>query len=546
MPATSMLAATAPSAMPTSELKRYVRGVIAHVAIQTSYRLQHPGNMVVCERRPWVGDTSSSTISKYLDVLDSGLTAAEVLTRGVPRTAVDVTSFFLYVLNDSTLDWSSTKTGRLVYKRYDICDLGPLANLSKGAASKALAANLLQGEAYEIKSSDSNEQKKGAAYIKGQVDRFNKSIDTYGGAVASALKISGIEKYRLREGTSWPPTQQILWLGKSILIYWRVPSMPGVISYKWDKFDPRSLRRMWQLYRKVSRQVQKNLERRPSLRPATVAAAALAIAVAVAFTGLVIAGIAEAAAGAIVVEELGTAAALGTSAATSAATSAGTSAAAGTAILAPRATILLLEGAAGAGVLMPATVFANTPVPGAAAADAGQAPDAGQGDGGPARAAFRYATQPRQVDERLFAAQPASSGGGLPGGTPATPDESFVALVIDSLVREILHRYGVQAGQGDEDLFDDEAIAIVRDNLTSVVSGLVAEIGTDGLRELFGIDENAQNAEEEVGVAVAQFAATILESSGGAQYFAALFELSDNDFERMLPLEYNEDGERPE
>jgi hypothetical protein len=538
-----MLAATAPSGLPASELKRYVKGVIAHVAIQTSYRLQHPGNLVVCERRPWVGDTSSSTISKYLDVLDSGLTAAQVLTKGVPRTSVDVTLFLLSILNDSTLDWSSTKTGRLIYKRYDICDLGPIANMSKGAASKALAANLLMGEAYEIKSSDSGEQKKGAASIKDQVDRFNKSIGTYGGAVAGALKLSGLEQYRLREGTSWPPTQQILWLGKSILIYSRVPSMPGLISYKWKRFDPRSLKRMWQLYRRILRDVQRSLERKPNLRPATVAAAALAIAVAVAFTGLVVAGIAEAAAGAIIVEELGTATALGARAVMGAATPAATGAVAEGAIFAPRATISLLQGAAGAAV-MPTPVFAD--IPGAGPADAGEAPDAGQAGGGPARAAFKYATEPSQVDDRLFANQPASPGGGLSGGTPATADESFVALVIDSLVREILHRYGVQRGQGDEDLFDEESLAIVRDNLTTVISDLVSEIGTDGMRELFGIDQNAQDPEQEVGVAVAQFAATILESCGGAQYFAALFELSDDDFERMLPLEYNEDGERPE
>jgi hypothetical protein len=149
------------------------------------------------------------------------------------------------------------------------------------------------------------------------------------------------------------------------------------------------------------------------------------------------------------------------------------------------------------------------------------------------------------MDDRLFGgSQPGA--GVLPGGTAPTADESFVRSVVDSLVREILHRYGVQVGQGDEDLFNDEMLAIMRENLTIAMSSLADEIGAAGMRELFGVDEAAEDAGEQVGAAVAQFASALMENSGGARYFGALFELSEDDFERMLPAEFTEDGERPE
>jgi hypothetical protein len=165
-------------------------------------------------------------------------------------------------------------------------------------------------------------------------------------------------------------------------------------------------------------------------------------------------------------------------------------------------------------------------------------PDAGQSEGSVAQLAFRYATEPNKTDELLF--------GGLPGGTAPTADEAFVKDVIDALVREILHRYGVQVGQGEEDLFNDEMLAILRENLTVVMSGLADEIGAAGMRELFGVDDAAENAADQVGAAVAQFAAALLDSSGGVRFFAELFDLTDDDFARMLPADYTDDGERPD
>src|SRR5690349_11906754 len=124
----SLLASTVTSAMPTEELKRYLRGVIAHVAIQTAYTFEHKANLVVSERRIWVGDKSESTISEFNELLDKGLTLVEVLGPAAKGKGVtDVTSFFLYLINDTTADWGkATKTGRLIYKRYDILDFGPM------------------------------------------------------------------------------------------------------------------------------------------------------------------------------------------------------------------------------------------------------------------------------------------------------------------------------------------------------------------------------------------------------------------------------------
>jgi hypothetical protein len=516
----SMLPATATAAMPTAELKKYVKGVIAHVAIQTSYRLQHSGNFVVLERRPWVGDAGSSTISKYLEVLDSGLTAAEELAKARGAAAADVSTFLLMLLNDSTLDFALGGSGRLVYKRYDIVDYGPLASMNKAAISKALGANLLGGEAYEIKSDTPSEQQKGAAYVKSQTQRWNQSMSQYGSTAASVLKLpKGIDKYVLRPGASWPPTRQFIPLGKSKLEYWLAgPKYAGVISYKWTQFDPRSLKRMWQLYGETSKNVRRALKRDPSLRPATVAAGATAAVVVVVFAGLVVAGIAEAAAGGAVLEGLG----------------AGAAEAGRQLIVAPQAMVLALRGALAGALALPSVAGAEP----AGGTPPAMGPDAGQSEGSVAQLAFRYATEPNKTDELLF--------GGLPGGTAPTADEAFVKDVIDALVREILHRYGVQVGQGEEDLFNDEMLAILRENLTVVMSGLADEIGAAGMRELFGVDDAAENAADQVGAAVAQFAAALLDSSGGVRFFAELFDLTDDDFARMLPADYTDDGERPD
>src|SRR5688500_15490359 len=52
------------------ELRSFAAGIIAHIAIQTRYRLDHPGNYIISERSIWVGDAKASTISKILDNID--------------------------------------------------------------------------------------------------------------------------------------------------------------------------------------------------------------------------------------------------------------------------------------------------------------------------------------------------------------------------------------------------------------------------------------------------------------------------------------------
>lgn len=200
---------TVAGALGTSELKTYLGGVVAHLAIQLNYRLQHPGHVIVCERSLWVGDVASSTISRFLDYADRGIDLAAKVqkalkSQGAKKAAglnfagdLELLELFVYVLDESTAGWRGAR------KRFDLIDVTELS-------------------AYEVKSNNPDERKKGVAYI---VERL-KAFVSLGKLVFADVDQS---KWLLRPGL-WQPTPQYLPTGLRSAIMQRLAE-PGLIAY---------------------------------------------------------------------------------------------------------------------------------------------------------------------------------------------------------------------------------------------------------------------------------------------------------------------------
>jgi hypothetical protein len=522
------------------ESRKYLKGVIAHAVIQTAYRLEHLANVVVSERSIWVGDTSVSTISRFADKIDAALGENITLSRlkelGAKNLAPDVLTFLLYVINESTKDYipagrqKPASAGTWIFKRYDIIDFGLLSVMSPAIAAKRIAGGRLFGEASEIKADSNEEKSKGAAYIAGQVPKFNTAMSTFGPLVANALGLPGLNKYEMRPGKSWPVGTRQLQLGLGTLSFKLADSYSGVISYEWNKFDPRGLAAMWAFYRAVSMLTERAL----SLRTAPLLIGGVAGAVAVAMVSMVLAGLIEVAAAAELAEAVDIAVAAARN-------------------LAPRAGAVLQgisEGAmtAASGAALAAAAFQGSPAaaqPSTNGSDllrqtAPGAPE--QGNLGQKVSAFQHLTSPNSTDQQLFRS-PEGSSEGLPGGTPPTSDEKFVDDVVNQLISEVLWVFSSRVGQGDEDLLNEESQAIVGDNIRVSIGDLVGAIGPDGLRNLFGVKSDDDQAAAKIATNLAGTVAAMLDANGGPEFFMLLFTTPDDELVEMLPTEYNDDGE---
>ena len=191
----------------SNELRAYASGIIAHIAIQTLYRVQHTGNYIITERSIWVGDVKASTVSKILDNVDRVVElakAAAKASKGAKPKPATTAPENLWVGLTYLIDLATDEgfAGRVVKKRYDIVDFGPMA-LNP-------VSQLRFGEAYEIKPKDG--AKAGRDYISAQTARYNATLEKLKGVVEGALNISGLGGYRLRLGRSWPPSPDLLFI----------------------------------------------------------------------------------------------------------------------------------------------------------------------------------------------------------------------------------------------------------------------------------------------------------------------------------------------
>lgn len=491
---------------PADELRAFAAGIIAHVIIQTFYRLEHPGNYIITERSIWVGDSKASTISKVLDNLDGlrGLVKSALKSTSKPKPNVtgnattDLLVALTYLIDQAT---DESAAGKFVRKRYDIVDFGPIviSPISKGR----------YGEAYEIKSEGG--VKEGKNYIAKQVGKYNKALSDLATTLGGALNISGLESYQLRPGQSWPYETEILIVGPNILSFWREAS--GLIVYRWLNFKQLSWRKLWEFVKKAEADIRKAFETRSPLKPELLLELIL-VTVATVF----IIGVCACA--------LGGTGALGL-------------------------------GEAGARLARLAQTGALANRLSAASASAA-IPQESRDDS----AAVTSDPQADKVNEVLAAIEkmddldpsflsqinsrpPAPTNDGLSGGTPQTPYEQALYNMVDRLVNAIVFLYSVQVGQGDESLSEDN-LALLKENLAVWIGSFVSAYGLENLLALTGQNKSA-DLDDETALKIAEVIVAAvrgnLENTQYGRFIANFFSLSSEDIEASLPLDSSPDGE---
>jgi len=467
------------------------KGIVAHLAIQTAYRVQHPGNLVICERMVSIGLRRLLSMGRFGELAKRGAKlladaakASKVLRRLAPGQE-DLVSAIVHLLDVATNEGTAAGSS---LKRYDIIDFGPLA---AGSFGFSLA------QAYEIK--PWSEVAEGKAYIARQVDAFRQTVTALGATLASALGVPGLEMLTVNPGTQWPPFPYVVPLGVNVLIFGRVA--PGLIVYEWLRFKPQSLKKVWELYRQVQTEVLEHVKPRidlPSL--SEIAAGAATVGAAIALVGAALLA-AEAAPIVVIGEALS-----------------------GGALLA-RVAPLFRAVLAGSGFLAspalasaPASSLSKENFRGPEAIEAGYQALLGNGP-------FKPATT--EV---------------LPGGTAEAPDPAWI--LADAMTGEMLHRILVKVGQGNE-LYDEHGVEAVRVALRVWLRGYIHQFGMKEFLAMFGEGELSV----EVGCRIASSLMTLGEQftlgTEVAVMITELLSMTEEEFDLSLPENCGDDGEAP-
>lgn len=278
-PVLQILAANAPAPTPGQKMA-YAKGVLAHLAIQSAYRIQHPGNLVICERMVTVGLTRLLSVGRFHRLARLGAkirdwAARSRLLRRAKPDQIDFVAMIVHLLDLST---NESKRGKHCLKRYDIIDFGPLAAGSFG---------VFPAQAYEIKPLDDIAH--GRAYVQRQVQAFGQTVAALGATLATAMGVPGLDRLRAMPGTLWPPVPVVLPLGTNILMFYLAE--PGVIAYEWLKFKRQSLSEVWVAVRAVEQQVREEVKPRVAMpTPQEIAQGAATIAAAVALVAIAVIG----------------------------------------------------------------------------------------------------------------------------------------------------------------------------------------------------------------------------------------------------------------
>jgi hypothetical protein len=480
-----------------NELRSYAAGIIAHIAIQTMYRIEHPGNFIITERSIWVGDSRASTISTILDNVDRVVDlakAAAKATKGLRPSRVATPPENLWVGLTYLIDLSTNEgaAGRVVRKRYDIVDFGPMV-LNP-------VSQVHFGEAYEIKSRAG--AKAGKDYITKQTDLYNKTLEKLKTMLEEALNISGLGGYRLRLGRLWPTTPKVLCIGPNVLIFWR--EEPGLIVYQWLSYKRLSWKRLWEFVKRVQEDIRRAFETRSSLKPEVVMGLILMGVSAAFMLAMIGMALIEVAAGA-------------------------------TPVLAP-----LLARLAQVGALTAGASAAASPQPGSVPGVSGSQLE---------RLKEVLAAFDRMDDLHLLfdpsAYRRPISGEGLSGGMPQTDYEKSLYKMVDTLISETVFLYSIQVGQGNEFL-SEYNLGILKENLYIFIAGFIKIYGLDNLLMLTGQTRSA-DLDETTALKIAEMIVALIggniESTRYGRFITNFFALSADDVDESLPRGYGEDGE---
>jgi hypothetical protein len=473
-----------------SSLRNFAKGILAHLVIQTVYRVQHQGNLIITERSVWVGDAKASTISRTADELKK---LRELVRKALDQrsagkgSSVDVTidllTVLVYLIDESTVE-AGVMSPR---KRFDIVDFGPPV-LSHGP-------QLRYGETYEIKSRDGARQ--GRDYVTKQTDRYNATLESTHKELEAAFGVAGLRGYYLRPGGQWPPARERLPVGSNALEFWF--QEPGVICYEWTTFNRVIWEQLWKYARQAQEAARRAFRTEWHLNEDVVVFLWIVGIVAVGLLGLAIAG-----AGAV----------------------------------------------AGVGGLAKLLGLTTLGAAGAAAADE-RAEIRGVSDSEIRRLEEVQAALEKMEDLELRFGQdaqrrPLQPGDYLPGGVEVeSPYDKALYQIVDTLVSATVLLYRVELGHGRSD-YDEESFENLRHNLFILLGGFIEVYGLDNFMVLTGRNHSGPLDEvtaQEIAAIILAAGKGNLESTAYGRFIETFLALADDDVNACLPEGYDDDGE---
>lgn len=463
-----------------NELKNFATGVIAHLAIQTYYRVTHPNDFIVTERSVWVGDTNISTISKVNDKIDrllnliiEGAKKKDKLPSGASNK-LDFFIYLLYLIQESTAERNNYKTS---YKRYDIINFGTLQNRDIPT----------RGDVYEIKSKSGTEE--GKKYVNKQVDKFLQYKKTLDRAKIFDLDLL-VRGYTLTPG-SWPASIRLLPVGPHVLMFWN--SGGGVITYEWLDINTKNLKKLWEFVRQVNAEVRKFLKElkiESQIRPE----------VFLLFIGLSVVVIGLASIAAVEIAAVATAAA-------------------------HEAIILLF-------LSLSTSAFASS-------FNANSKNSKFESE--KIQKVFETQYDINYSNISSFSSEN-NQQGGLSGGTPPSEDEKGIYQISENITRLIMEFVEIQHGRGDEDFIS--LIESIRNYVKSAIYSFLSEYGINNLLAVFNLKKLDDNSIQEISSRVFEIGSNIYFNNEMYLFQNSLFSKDVDEAVKFdLPENFDEDGE---
>jgi hypothetical protein len=400
----------------------------------------------------------------------------------------------IYLLDLSAPDVIQIKDRpiKVIQRRYDIVDFGPAVSLDKQAG--------MFGQAYEIKSSSDKEYAKGREYILRQTDKFNADLKDFLQTIKGAFDIDHLIGYRVRPGTQWPPNANgyLLPIGPNILYFYR--ESPGVIIYKWVKFEPKLLQQIWNYYRETFKNVKDSFSTRPEWSQDAVLLASFIGATAII---AIVAGIVFAA----------------------------------PALAAATTAVEIQAGLVAATLLASLRAWATPPGAGSLARSGGNR--------GNVRNVNKAVDVLRGTVSRSswHLGRPAMDGvpaENLPGGTEKTKDERNMSLLIQGMVDATLFVHSIEVGQGR---LSQDDLAVLSANLNVSLESLFQSVEPAFLLSLVGEEAFDERSALKIGHFLVAVGRGALRDTPFGQFWFSLSKLSDQDLDDSLPVNCDADGE---
>ena len=256
IPLTSAALAAAQKPPSVSQQRAFAAGIMAHLAIQTFYRLEHPANFIITERLVTIGDARLTTISKFSDLAERGNTIYKKALKAIGRGKLSILNgndFYSALVFLLDLASSAGNADPRSKRRFDIIDFGPILTSS--------VVPLMFAQGYEIKSI--NDLNDGIKYINTQTGAFNDTLADFRDVLKNMFNVDGLFNTGAMPGKPWPTVPHILPIGPNVLLFHY--AAPGVICYEWLKFKRFPIKQLWKQLKTVAEEVRDLFKRESRL-----------------------------------------------------------------------------------------------------------------------------------------------------------------------------------------------------------------------------------------------------------------------------------------